>query len=57
VRTDIGIHKPKVELGDTYIRSHYLEKRRQMMQKWADYCDEMKSGKYGMPPKDIWSIS
>jgi len=50
-------HKPKVELGDTYIRSHYLEKRRQMMQKWADYCDEMKSGKYGMPPKDIWPIA
>ncbi len=49
-------HKPKVELGDTYIRTRYIKQRTAMMQKWADYCDEMKSGKCGMPPQDIWPM-
>lgn len=47
-------HKPKVELGDTYIRARYIERRTTMMQKWADYCDEMKAGKHGLPPSGLW---
>lgn len=34
-------HKPSGSLGAAYDRSKFLKQRREMMQKWADYIDEV----------------
>lgn len=36
-------HKVKDPLGEAYNRAKFLERRRQMMQRWADYLDELRS--------------
>lgn len=36
-------HRIRGPLGDTYNRASFLEQRRQMMQRWADYLDELKA--------------
>jgi integrase len=36
-------HKVKDPLGEAYNRAKFLEARRQMMQRWADYLDELRS--------------
>ncbi|HVT47425.1 MAG TPA: site-specific integrase [Vicinamibacterales bacterium] len=36
-------HQVPGVLGDTYNRARYLEQRVEMMQRWADYLDELKS--------------
>lgn len=35
-------HKIKDPLGNAYNRAKYLPERVEMMQRWADYCDELK---------------
>ena len=35
-------HKVKDPLGRAYNRTEFLEDRRQMMQRWADYIDELR---------------
>lgn len=37
-------HKVPDALGAAYNRTKFIEQRREMMQKWADYLDELKSG-------------
>ncbi|GAB3331509.1 hypothetical protein GCM10027565_23700 [Bordetella tumulicola] len=37
-------HKVPDALGTAYNRTKFLEDRRQMMQAWADYLDELKVG-------------
>jgi len=36
-------HKVKDMHGRAYNRTKHLEKRREMMQSWADYCDQIKA--------------
>jgi len=38
-------HKTSESLGESYDRTQYLDDRRKMMQTWADYLDELKSGR------------
>ncbi len=48
----LGSHSDQIELqsarkvrdgmGDTYNRTQWLPERTMMMQRWADYCDELK---------------
>lgn len=35
-------HRVPDTLGEAYNRTKYLKERREMMQKWADYCDQLK---------------
>jgi integrase len=37
-------HAVKDPLGRAYNRTHHLDQRREMMQVWADYLDELKGG-------------
>ena len=36
-------HQVRDMHGRAYNRTKHLEKRRQMMQRWSDYCDELKA--------------
>lgn len=36
-------HKPKGSLGEAYDRAKFLDKRKEMMQAWADYLDELRA--------------
>lgn len=38
-------HQVRDVHGHAYNRTSYLEDRKQMMQKWADYLDELKEGR------------
>lgn len=38
-------HASKEAYGTAYDRANYLAQRREMMQQWADYLDELKAGK------------
>lgn len=38
-------HAVRDSLGRAYNRTTHLEKRKEMMQKWADYLDELRGGK------------
>jgi hypothetical protein len=31
-------------LGSAYDRAEYMEQRREMMQRWADYLDKLRQG-------------
>jgi len=31
-------------LGSAYDRAEFLQQRREMMQRWADYCDALRDG-------------
>ncbi len=42
-------HKVAGPLGDAYNRTQYLDERRKMMQAWADYLDELRSGAQIVP--------
>jgi integrase len=44
-------HAVKDPLGRAYNRTTHLEERRKMMQKWADYLDELKQGAKILPMK------
>ncbi|MDR5170696.1 tyrosine-type recombinase/integrase [Methylobacillus flagellatus] len=37
-------HKVPNALGSAYNRTKFIEQRKEMMQKWADYLDELKAG-------------
>ena len=37
-------HRVPDALGSAYNRTRFLEQRKEMMQKWADYLDELKAG-------------
>ena len=37
-------HSVKDPLGRAYNRTSHLPQRREMMQRWADYLDELKAG-------------
>lgn len=38
-------HAPKDEVEAAYARVKFREKRREVMQRWADYLDELRSGR------------
>ena len=42
-------HTVRDPLGRAYNRTKYLKERREMMQQWADYLDELKAGAKVMP--------
>jgi integrase len=42
-------HKTKTANGEAYDRAKYLKQRRVMMQKWADYLDQLKAGAKVIP--------
>jgi integrase len=42
-------HKTKSANGEAYDRAKYLKQRREMMQKWADYLDQLKAGAQVIP--------
>ena len=44
-------HKVPDALGAAYNRTKFLEQRKVMMQKWADYLDELKAGAIVLPFK------
>jgi len=44
-------HAVRDPLGRAYNRTSHLEERRKMMQKWADYLDELKAGAVVIPFK------
>lgn len=44
-------HRVSDSLGAAYNRTKFLKQRRQMMQRWADYLDEIKSGAKIIPFK------
>ena len=37
-------HKPKDQVRAAYNRAQYLDKRRRLMQSWADYLGKLKNG-------------
>lgn len=45
-------HKVPDALGTAYNRTRFMKERRQMMQRWADYLDELKAGAKVLPFKD-----
>ena len=42
-------HSPRDQVRAAYNRAQYLDERRRMMQSWADYLDELKSGAKILP--------
>ncbi|MCB5184015.1 integrase arm-type DNA-binding domain-containing protein [Methylobacillus gramineus] len=44
-------HKVPDALGNAYNRTRFIEQRKQMMQEWADYLDELKAGAKVIPLK------
>jgi integrase len=44
-------HAPRDKVRAAYNRAQYLEERREMMQKWADYLEQLKSGTQIVPFK------
>lgn len=44
-------HKVPDTLGAAYNRTKFIEQRKEMMQKWADYLDELKAGAKVVPFK------
>lgn len=42
-------HKTKTANGEAYDRAKYLKQRREMMQRWADYLDQLKAGAQIIP--------
>ena len=40
-------HKTKNPLGEAYDRTKFLDARKEAMQQWADYCDELKGNVNG----------
>jgi integrase len=42
-------HKTKTANGEAYDRAKYLKQRRAMMQRWADYLDQLKAGAQVIP--------
>ena len=44
-------HKVPDALGQAYNRTKFLDQRKAMMQQWADYLDELKSGAKVIPFK------
>lgn len=43
-------HAPKDEVQAAYARVHFKTQRREVMQRWADYLDELKAGKDKVVP-------
>jgi len=39
-------HKTNEKLGESYDRTKYIDDRRQMMQTWADYLDDLKTANF-----------
>ncbi len=44
-------HTVRDSLGRAYNRTEFVEQRREMLQTWADYLDQLRSGKDCPPPK------
>jgi integrase len=44
-------HAPKNEVDAAYARTQFREKRREIMQRWADYLDELRTGSNVVPLK------
>lgn len=45
-------HMKSGPLGSAYDRSEFLQQRREMLQKWADYCDQLRKGSQAMHLKN-----
>jgi integrase len=48
VEAQLG-HGKAGPLGSAYDRAEYLQQRRQMMQTWADYLDQLRTGAVVIP--------
>jgi integrase len=44
-------HTVRDSLGRAYNRTEFVDQRREMLQTWADYLDQLRSGKDALPPK------
>jgi integrase len=44
-------HTVRDSLGRAYNRTEFVEQRREMLQIWADYLDQLRTGKDTVPPK------
>jgi hypothetical protein len=44
-------HTVRNSLGRAYNRTEFVEQRREMLQTWADYLDQLRSGKDAPLPK------
>jgi integrase len=44
-------HTVRDSLGRAYNRTEFVEQRREMLQTWADYLDQLRSGKEMLPRK------
>jgi integrase len=44
-------HTVRDSLGRAYNRTEFVEQRREMLQTWADYLDQLRSGRDTVPPK------
>ena len=44
-------HTVRDSLGRAYNRTEFVDQRREMLQTWADYLDQLRSGKDTLPPK------
>jgi hypothetical protein len=43
-------HTVRDNLGRAYNRTEFVEQRREMLQTWTDYLDQLRSGKDAPPP-------
>jgi integrase len=46
-------HMSSEELGDSYDRATFLEQRREMIQNWADFLDELATGNIPKPARTL----
>jgi hypothetical protein len=46
-------HVSSEELGDSYDRATFLEQRREMVQNWADFLDELAAGNIPNPVRTL----
>lgn len=50
-------HASSEELGDSYDRATFLEQRREMVQDWADFLDELAAGNVPKPARTLRLVS
>jgi integrase len=50
-------HKERNRIRATYNRAEYLSERREMMQQWSDYLDELVSGAKVIPLRATYELS
>jgi integrase len=50
-------HSVRDSLGRAYNRTEFVERRRAMLQAWADFLDTLRRGPDGVPPRNIRSAA